>query len=602
MPTPRPRVPQVANFNLGTLVGPCDQFSILEPEHTMQVQSSPRIIVDEKDYYDLGSYSRPVTTSSPSTQLWFNRGLIWAYSFNHSEAERCFRRAAESDPSCAMALWGIAYAAGPNYNKAWRFFDPEDRRASIQKVNETLIRARELAYQATEVEQALINAIGARFPAADNIPDDLGPFDRAYANAMRDVYKKFHTDMDIAALFAESLMCITPRGLWDLDTGKPTGDHTVEARNVIELGLKNYAGHDHLALCHLQIHMLEMSPFPELALPAADRLRGMVPHASHMLHMPTHIDAAVGDYRRGVESNHEAMLVDDIYFANEPDTIRYMSYRAHYIRAKMYSAMMSGRFKDSISAAEKLEQIIDYEVLSVKSPPMADSIESFVASKAHVLVRFGRWADILDLKLPVDRELYSATTAIILYARGLAFSALGRIEAAEIARTEFEQARKAVPSTRLNSIPCKEEDVLAVASAMLAGELEYRKGNIDLSFSLLREAILREDGLAYSDPPPWMQPVRHALGGLLLEQGRVEEAEALFKEDLGFALDYPRRRAKLNNIWGLHGLHECFTRLGKTAEAGFIQPTYDIALASADVPVKASCFCRISAARGDSCC
>ncbi|KAI2712067.1 hypothetical protein CBS147332_5703 [Penicillium roqueforti] len=556
----------------------------------------------QETYYDLGSHHRPVTTSSAETQLWFDRGLIWAFSFNHDEAERCFQRAADSDPNCAIALWGVAYAAGPNYNKAWKFFDPKGRRASIEKVNNVLERARKLVSHATPVEQALIEAIGARFPSVHDIPDDLSPFDHAYANAMRPVYQKFSNDMDVAALFADALMCITPRGLWDLDSGKPTGNHTVEAREVIELGLKQTTGHDHPALCHLYIHMLEMSPFPELALPAADRLRGMVPHASHMLHMPTHIDAAVGDYRRGIDSNHQAMLADDIYFARETGTIMYTAYRVHYICAKLYSAMMSGRFSDAISAAEKLEKVIYPQVLAIKSPPMADFIESFVGSKAHVLVRFGRWEEVLSLELPTDRDTYCVTTAIIYYTRGLAFSALGRIAEAENAQVEFEAARRAVPSTRLNSIPCKEEDVLGVASAMLAGELEYRKGNIENGFSFLREAIMREDGLAYSDPPPWMQPVRHALGGLLLEQNRAEEAEVLFKQDLGFALDYPRRRAKLNNVWGLHGLYECLTRLGKTTEAAFIEPARDIALASADIPVSVSCFCRTSAVEKDGCC
>lgn len=553
-------------------------------------------------YYDLGSHCRPVTTSSAETQLWFDRGLRWAYSFNHEEAERCFQRAAQIDPNCAMALWGIAYAAGPNYNKPWKLFDPQDRRASVMKVNDVLVQARKLSNQATPVEQALIQAIGARFPSTQDIADDLNPFDCAYANAMRHVYQKFSNDMDVAALFAEALMCITPRGLWDLDCGKPTGNHTVEARGVIEWGLKQTAGRNHPALCHLHIHLLEMSPFPELALPAADRLRGMVPHASHMLHMPTHIDAAVGDYRRGIDSNNEAILADDIYFARETGTVQYIVYRAHYIRAKLYSAMMSGRFADAMSAAEKLEQVIDDKLLSIKSPPMADYVESFLGSKAHVLVRFGRWKDVLDLKLPDDRGTYCATTAIIYYTRGLAFSALGRIAEAEVAQAEFETARQAVPSSRLNSIPCKEEDVLSVASAMLAGELQYRKGNIEEAFALLREAVKREDGLAYSDPPPWMQPVRHALGGLLLEQNRVEEAETLFKQDLGFALDYPRRRAKLNNVWGLHGLYECFTKLGKTTEAAFIQTSYDIALASADIPVTVSCFCRTPAVGTGDCC
>jgi tetratricopeptide (TPR) repeat protein len=544
-----------------------------------------------------------VTTSSVETQLWFDRGLVWAFSFNHDEAERCFQRAAESDPNCAMALWGVAYAAGPNYNKAWKFFDPEDRRASIQKVNDVLARASKLAIHATPAEQALIEAIGARFPSVNDIPDDLGPYDRAYANAMRPVYQKFSNDMDVAALFAEALMCISPRGLWDLDSGKPTGDHTVEARKVIELGLKQTTGRNHPALCHLYIHLMEMSPFPELALPAADRLRGLVPHASHMLHMPTHIDAAVGDYRRGIDSNHQAMLADDIYFARETNPIiMYTAYRVHYICAKMYSALMSGRFSDAMSAAEKLEEVITPQVLAIKSPPMADFVESFVGSKAHVLVRFGRWEQILSLELPKDRDTYCVTTAIIYYTRGLAFSALGRIEEAENAQRDFETARKAVSISRFNSIPCKQVDVLAVASAMLAGELEYRKGNIEQGFSFLREAIVREDGLAYSDPSPWMQPVRHALGGLLLERNRVEEAEVLFKQDLGFDPDYPRRRAKLNNVWGLHGLYECLTRLGKTTEAAFIGPTRDIALASADVPVNVSCFCRTSAVQKDGCC
>ncbi|KAJ5205770.1 Tetratricopeptide TPR2 [Penicillium cf. griseofulvum] len=567
----------------------------------MQDQSKHLASVGQT-YYDLGSHNRSVTTSSAETQLWFDRGLIWAFSFNHDEAERCFQRAAESDPNCAMALWGVAYAAGPNYNKAWKFFDPEDRRASIEKVNGVLARACKLAIHATPVEQALIEAIGARFPSVNDIPDDLSSFDHAYANAMRPVYQKFSNDMDVAALFAEALMCITPRGLWDLDSGKPTGDHTVEARNIIELGLKQTTGRNHPALCHLYIHLLEMSPFPELALPAADRLRGLVPHASHMLHMPTHIDAAVGDYRRGIDSNHQAMLADDIYFARETGTIMYTVYRVHYICAKLYSALMSGRFSDAMSAAEKIEEVIYPQVLAIKSPPIADFIESFVGSKAHVLVRFGRWEQVLSLELPMDSDTYCVTTAIIYYTRGLAFSALGRIAEAENAQRDFETARKAVPSSRLNSIPCKEEDVLGVASAMLAGELEYRKGNIEQGFSFLREAIVREDGLAYADPPSWMQPVRHALGGLLLEQNRVEEAEVLFKQDLGFAPDYPRRRAKLNNVWGLHGLYECFIRLGKTTEAAFIKPAHDIALASADIPVNVSCFCRTSAVEKDGCC
>lgn len=424
-----------------------------------------------------------------------------------------------------------------------------------------------------------------------------------YADAMRPVYEAYPDDIDVAALFAEALMCITPRGLWDLDNGKPSGPHTVEARSTIERAFGLPGGLYHPALCHLHIHVLEMSPFPELALPAADRLRGLVPDASHMLHMPTHIDAAVGDHRRGVDSNSAAIAADDKYFARDDDSVSYTTYRVHYICAKIYSAMMSGRRADALSAADRLEGIIDDRLLREASVPMADWVESFLGSKAHVMIRFGLWDEILRLKLPTDRTLYCVTTAIILYARGIAFSALGRIAEAEAELAAFEAARAVVPASRMNSIPCREIDVLGVASAMLAGELQYRKGNHELAFTTLRHAVELEDGLAYSDPPPWMQPVRHALGGLLVEQGHIADAERLFREDLGLAKDFPRRRAKLNNVWGLHGLHESFTLAGKVDDAIFLKAPLDVALASADVTVSASCYCRLSAREDEkNCC
>ncbi|GIZ36549.1 hypothetical protein CKM354_000002000 [Cercospora kikuchii] len=501
-----------------------------------------------------------------------------------------------------MAYWGIAYSIGPNYNKAWKLFDKEDQLISTRKANEAIFQALQLTGNATSAEQGLIRALAARFPPNNDSPDDFACFDRAYADAMRPVYQACPEDVDVAALFAEALMCMTPRSLWNLDTGEPTGDHVIEARQVIEAAFTSAKGFNHPAHCHLYIHLLEMSPFPELALPAANRLRGMVPEASHMLHMPTHIDAALGDYRRGIRSNEQAIIADDKYFAMTNNSIFYQVYRVHYVSAKLYSAMMSGRLQDSIAAADKLDKIITHELLTTTKLNMANWVEAQLGSRAHVLIRFGRWEDILRLELPADQRLYSATTAVIHYAQGIAFSALSRIQEAEESQQKFEIARSMVPSGRFNSPPVRQNDILGVASAMLAGELEYRKGNFDKAFETLREAARREDNLAYSDPPPWMQPVRHALGGLLLERGRIEEAERVFRENLGLAEDYPRRKAKLNNVWGLHGLHETLLRAGARAEAKMIQPTLDAALEFADIEVKVSCYCRLSVASNGGCC
>lgn len=500
-----------------------------------------------------------------------------------------------------MAFWGIAYAIGPNYNKAWSLFDRKDLESSVRRANAALTRATNLAGEATAVEKALIAALAARFPSADNIPADMSPVDRAYADAMRPVYEAYSKDIDVAVLFGEALMCISPRGLWDLVTGEPSAGHTVEARTVIESALARPEGRDNSALCHLYIHLMEMSPFPEKALPPADRLRRLAPDASHILHMPTHIDFAVGDYRRAIDSNEEAMIADDKYFARGSGSPLYVAYRVHNICAKLYAALISGRSVEAMSAARRLEQVVDKNVLSMPSPPLADWTESFLGNIAHVLIRFGRWEDILNLIVPTDRKLYCSTTATILYARAIAFSSLNRLSEAETAQQEFEASRSSVLPTRLNSLPSKQVDVLAIASAMLTGELEYRRGNHETAFATLRKAVDLEDALPYADPPPWMQPVRHALGALLLEQNRVAEAEVVYKEDLGIAEGFPRRKARVNNVWGLQGLHECLTRAGKKEELLCIGGQRDIALGSADVDIRASCYCRLSAVESGCC-
>ncbi|PYH88907.1 hypothetical protein BO71DRAFT_444926 [Aspergillus ellipticus CBS 707.79] len=555
--------------------------------------------------YNLGTHRRPVRTSSPDAQRWFDRGLLWAYSFNHEQAVRCFTHATEYDPTCAAAYWGIAYGIGPNYNKAWTFFDPADLRTSVHKACDALAQAAPHALHATPIEQALLTALVARFPPLDNIPApaDMKPYNHAYADAMRPVYLAHPDDMDIAALFVEALMCISPRALWNLDTGEPSGPHTSEARAVIEKALARPDGRNHPALCHLYIHLMEMSPYPEIALPAADRLRRLAPDASHMLHMPTHIDMAVGDYRRSIDSNQEAIEADDKYFASMGGSALYVAYRVHNIMAKLYSAFISARSEEAIAAAEKLEEVIDLTVLTTTSPPMADWTESFLGNIAHVLVRFGRWEEILALELPEEslRGLYCSKTANILYARAIALSALGRVDDAEAARAVFEESRKNVPESRINSLPVREVEVLAVASEMLTGELEYRKGNFDVAFAALRKGIELEDALPYCDPPAWMLPVRHALGGLLLEQKRVVEAERVFREDVGMAEGFPRRKGRLNNVWGLHGLHECLVALGKVDEARCVEVQRDVAIGSADVPITTSCYCRLSAVSGKCC-
>jgi tetratricopeptide (TPR) repeat protein len=221
---------------------------------------------------------------------------------------------------------------------------------------------------------------------------------------------------------------------------------------------------------------------------------------------------------------------------------------------------------------------------------MADFFESYVSIRQHVLIRFGKWHEIITQDLPADRDLYCNTVAMMHYAKGVAHAALDDVPAAEAEQALFREAAKRVPRSRqIHNVPCV--DLLAIAEQMLAGEIAYRRGEYDAAFAHLRAAVALEDELPYDEPWGWMQPVRHALGALLLEQGRAEEAEALYREDLGLGGALPRAQIHPDNLWALRGLLDCLEPCGETMDAALIRQRLEFAAARADLPVSVSCFC-----------
>jgi len=427
-------------------------------------------------YYDLGPHTRTITTSSPDAQQWFDRGLNWTYGFNHEEAIRCFERALEADPSCVMAHWGVAYAAGPNYNKSWEMFDPVDLTNSVARTHAAARQAAALLDGASPAERALVEALQLRYQA-DAPPEDFTPWTDAYAAAMRAVYAEFPDDLDVAALAAEALMNRTPWALWDLaGGGVAEGADTDEARAILERALEDPASRLHPGVLHMYIHLMEMSPHPELALRASDWLRDLVPDAGHLRHMPTHIDVLCGHYYQVVDSNSDAIVADEKYREREGAMNFYTLYRVHNFHFKLYGAMFLGQSEVALQTADEVVATIPPELLRVQTPSMADWLEGFMPVKMHVLIRFGRWQEIIDTPLPADRELYCVTTAMIHYARGVALAATGRVDEAEAEQRRFLAAVGRVPDSRylFNNV-CL--DILAIAAEMLAGELEYRKGN-----------------------------------------------------------------------------------------------------------------------------
>ncbi|MEM7195430.1 MAG: tetratricopeptide repeat protein [Pseudomonadota bacterium] len=544
------------------------------------------------DYYNLGSYSRTVNTQSAEAQKWFDRGLLWVYSYNHEEAISCFEKALLEDSECAMAHWGIAYAIGPNYNKPWEAFEDEEKPECIDRAHQAVHEATRLVSGASGFEQDLIGALALRYPESASVTD-FGTWNDAYADAMRSVHTRHPEDLDVCALFAEAIMNRTPWQLWDLPSGEPAeGADTLEAINVLDNAFENLRGAwNHAGLLHMYLHLMEMSPHPERALRHGDALATLVPDAGHLLHMPTHVDVLCGDYQNVVSRNHNAIVADEQFAERTGRDNFYAVYRAHNYHFKVYGAMFLGQVSVALEASEKLLSVISDDFMA----EMADWFEGFVPMKQHVLIRFGRWRDILQQEMPADSDLYAVTTAMMRYARTVALANLGDIDAAESEKSEFYAALERVPETRmLFNNTCR--DILGVAEQMLLGELEYHKGNHDQAFTHLRKSVEIDDNLPYDEPWGWMQPTRHALGALLIDQGRYEEAETVYRADLGLDDTLSRACQHPGNVWSLHGLHECLVRRGETAEALQVKLQLDKASARAEVPVRASCYCRQVAA------
>jgi tetratricopeptide (TPR) repeat protein len=340
---------------------------------------------------------------------------------------------------------------------------------------------------------------------------------------------------------------------------------------------------------------MEMSGTPQDALPAADLLRGLVPDAGHLQHMPSHIDVLCGNYRDSVVANLAAVQADRRFVEREGPLHFYSLYRAHNLHFIVYSAMFEGNSRVAVEAADELAGQLTPELLAIESPPMADWLEAFVPLKIHVLVRFGRWDELITLPLPADVELYCSTVTTIHYGRGVAHAAKGQLAQAHAERDAFTHAYARIPDSRylFNNTA---RDILAIAGEMLDGEIDYREGRFDDGYAHLRRAIELDDDLPYDEPWGWMQPTRHAYGALLLEQGHLEEAARVYAADLGLDSALPRPCQHPGNVWSLHGYHECLQRLGRSDEAAIIGQQLELLAARADVPILASCACRLDVA------
>lgn len=558
--------------------------------------------------FDLGAWSRRVTTTSDEAQTWFDRGLNWLYGFNHDEAVACFDKALSFDGSCAMAYWGKAYARGLNYNYAWQHLTPEVLTGMLRTCRGFLAAARANMAGATPVEQAIISALEKRYPSETPI-DDLYQWSADYANAMREVYRDHPDDLDVVTLFADAMMNRHPWNLWDQRTGAPTpGSDTLECKEVLERAIAQvHRSGDlgHPGIWHYYVHLMEMSATPEKALVVADELRHLAPDAGHLRHMPTHIDIQVGNYHDAVLWNHTGIEKDLKYWRFAGPMNVYSLARLHNYHFKLHAAMLLGQFRTAMDAVEGARATVPDALMRVESPPMADRLEAYLPMRTHALIRFGRWQELVDDPLPDDRDFYCTTTAFNFYGKAIGYAALKDHANADKAYEDFTAARARVPRTRRRHWTSA-ASMFEIANEMALGEMHYHRGEYDTAYDHLRRSVQLDDALPYDEPWGWMMPTRHPLGALLLEQDHVDEAAAVYEADLGLTDEATRANRHPNNVWALIGLHSCYLAQGRHAEARLIKPALDRAVARADDSIVTSCFCSVStgshASEAGSCC
>ena len=527
-------------------------------------QTKPAAHVKERGaplFSDLGNHQFAISTKSPQAQKYFNQGLILTYGFNHGEAIRSFQEAARLDSNCAMCYWGVALALGPNINK------PMDA-ADVPRAWDALQQAKRLAVNATEKEKAFISALETRY--AQQAVADRRSLDLAYANAMREVMKRYPDDVDAATLFAEALMDTMPWDYYMEDRRpKPVTQELIRALEFVIARDPSHPGAN-----HYYIHAVEASPYPERALPSAERLAQIAPGAGHLVHMPSHIYLRVGRYHDATLANEDAVRADRSYItqcrAQGFYPVAYYPHNRHFL---WYTSGMEGRSELSIRAAREIDRMNEHQDLAEG--------KRFSPLVILTLARFGKWDDVLSQAKPPADQLFSS--AMFHYARGMAHAAKLDLNAAQQELNALEGivtdlSKKTVAQ---QAFPFPGEKIIVLSRHVLAGEVAGRRGQAAEMNQQFTTAIQLEDKLPYMEPPYWHHPVRQIYGAALLQAGKVAEAEQVYREDL---------KRHPNNGWSLYGLLSSLRRQGKTEEAMAVEKRFRDAWRLADVTLTASRF------------
>jgi tetratricopeptide (TPR) repeat protein len=545
-------------------------FGCTKSENNNEMASKPirhAILVE-----GTGTYSRKITTDSGLAQKFFDQGLRYAWAFHFPESIASYQQAAVHDPSHPMIYWGMAHAIGPNPNSRYSRMPDDPKGEGLKAIN----KAMSLIENANPMEKEMILALHILYDKESISDDNLR--DEAYMEAADVLQQKYPTDPDIVSLYAESYMNIGRWDYWEKD-GTPKSA-TSKVANALESVLESSP--NHTGANHLHIHLLEASQEPERALGSADRLEATMPIVGHVVHMPAHIYVRVGQYNKAIDSNMRSVKADseflqiwgDLPF---PDIGTYplsaKIHPPHAIDFIKYAATVQGNYKVAINAAKKMEALMD------PSNVGAVRAQTGIAGPWLVNKIFGKWDELLDTKPAVTGTPY--LDGIWSYSIGSTYVAKGLLSKAkqELDNIKSILSLEDVDQYRVGANPVSV--VLKLAELALIGEIHEAEGDLESAIEAYSAAVVIEDQNNYTEPPSWLQPMRHYLGAALIDANDPIKAEAVFRRDLSW---------HKNNGWSLFGLWKSLEMQGKSEEAEQIFNDYEQSWVDSDVILTRSRF------------
>lgn len=511
---------------------PQDNNAVCHTPTATKAATTPARLVD-----GYGKVHMPISTKSEEAQRFFDQGLALLHSFWSYEADRSFERAAQLDPECAMAQWGIAMAA-----------------VNEKRRDEAIKRAKELAAKSSERERLYVDAVEARYQGERTTIQNNGFLgaSEAYQKALRKIVAFYPDDLEAKLFLALALM-----SGYERDGAPKPG--TVEAIALLQVALakdpKNLAAH------HYMIHATESGKRAIDGAPSADVYGSLAPKVGHAVHMPGHTYVHIDRWDDAARAFETSAEVDRAYIRDNKETTDHAAgpygHNVHFL-ATVYG--YQGRYRDAVRASQEL---LD----ATKAPDEQKSRTALEGriSMLRALVRFEKYDEILNGKSLPDEGAFEVIKAWRYYALGLAKISKGDVAAtrAQIETLERETAWLKEKFGKAKDLPQagrqrQQLRALAVAPIELQARVLAREGKADEAVAKLREGVEEEIKLGYSEPPLYPSPMEEVAGKVCLELKRWKEAEEFFRAAL--ERDPGSGRAYF-------GLMRAQQALGKDAEA-----------------------------------